>query len=104
MSARRLVDALTVRPLSSAGRKPSFFTVMLYVPVESLGAVYSPVSFVARFTTTLVAVLTITTLAWGMTAPEESRMVPEIVPRSDCATSRVAQQSRLRQRAGRRVP
>src|SRR5882724_11620307 len=104
MSARRLVDAFTFRPLSSAGRKPSFCTVMLYVPAATLGAVYSPESFVVRFTATLVAVLAITTLARGMTAPEESVMVPEMVPRSDCASSRVAQLSRLRQKADLTLP
>src|SRR5260221_993563 len=92
-SARTLVAASTVRPLISAGRKPSFCTCTLYVPTATLAAVYSPTALVERFTTTLVAVLVMMILAWGITAPLASRMVPEMVPRSDCARATVAQLS-----------
>src|SRR5260370_15168806 len=64
---------------------------MVYVPTATLVAVYSPTALVERFTTTLVAVLVMIILAWGITAPLASRMVPEIVPRSDCAKTTLAQ-------------
>src|SRR5260370_15590480 len=77
---------------------------MLYVPTATLAAVYSPTALVERFTTILVAVLVMIILAWGITAPLESRMVPEIVPRSDCAKTTLAQQSNWIVMATRKTP
>ena len=82
-SARTVAEALSTRPVMLAGRKPAFSTRTVYVPTCSWGTVYSPLELDGALNATPVCVLLSRIFAPGMTAPEASRTVPVMVPRSD---------------------
>jgi len=60
--------------------KPLISAVTLYVPVGSIGAVYSPLGSVITARVRPVDVFVSVTLAPGIAAPDESRTVPRMVP------------------------
>src|SRR5690349_3380194 len=64
--------------------KPAACVTREYVPGSRNGSVYAPSVLLVVLTTTLVATLVAVTLALGTTAPEESRMLPCMVPRVSC--------------------
>ena len=82
-SARTVCVALSTRPVSDDVRKPSLLIETVYDPGCRFGSVYSPSSLLLAASDTFVAWLTTAIFAPGTTAPEVSRTVPVMVPRSD---------------------
>src|SRR4029077_9142723 len=65
--------------------KPDSSALMVYLPVGSDGAVYSPLVSVTTERTWPVPVLVNGTVVPGITEPDESVITPRIVPVTACA-------------------
>ena len=85
ISMRRWSSTRSSIPLRSALLKFGSSTTRLYKPAGSCGIEYSPSSLVSSERVSPVATSRAVTLAFRITAPDVSVIVPRMVPRTVCA-------------------